>query len=80
MKVIHELSFDRRCPINDGFDHYDLVIETNRLITVEDILEAIDELPEKVFQEVITERLAARLKCRVTTTGHHSGVKTTCTA
>jgi hypothetical protein len=77
MLVTHECKFARRCPVNNGFDIYDLRVETSGLLKVEDILAAIDALPEQIFQEEITERLAQALAAKVTTTGYHSGVKTT---
>jgi hypothetical protein len=78
MKVTHEMTFARRCPVDDALDHYELCVETTRTVKVEDILAAIEALPEKSFQEEITAALAAKLGCSVTTVGYHSGVKTTC--
>jgi hypothetical protein len=80
VKVVHETTFARRCPVDDALDLYELRVETHRTIKVEDILAAVEALPEKAFQEDITATLAAKLGCVVVTTGHHSGVKTTCTA
>lgn len=80
MRVIHETTFSRRCPVDDALDRYELRVEASRTIKVEDILAAVEALPEKAFQEDITLTLAAKLGCIVTTIGHHSGVKTTCTA
>lgn len=80
MIVLHEMTFARRCPIDDAQDLYELRIETTRVVKVEDILMAVSALPEKALQEDITLALAAKLGCRVTTIGHHSGVKTTCSA
>jgi hypothetical protein len=80
MKVTHELSFFRRCPVDDAQDFYECKVETAGLLKVEDILAAVGTLPEKAFQEEITVALAANLKCRVTTIGFHKGIKTTCSA
>lgn len=80
MRVIHETKFSRLCPVNDAQDLYELAVETNRTVKVEDILAAIEALPAKAFQEDITTELAAKLGCSVTTIGYHSGIKTTCTA
>jgi len=80
MRVTHELTFHRQCPVDDALDHYELCVETTRTVKVEDILAAIEALPEKAFQEDITIALAAKLGCRVTTIGYHSGIKTTCTS
>lgn len=80
MRVIHETTFARRCPVDDAQDLYELRVETNRVVKVEDILAAVEALPEKAFQEDITKALAAKLGCTVTTVGYHSGVKTTCSA
>jgi hypothetical protein len=81
MKVTHELRFTSRCPVDDAEDEYHVIVETNRIVKVEDILRAIEELPEPAFQEQLTSELCKRLKfCKVTTIGYHSGVKTTCEA
>jgi hypothetical protein len=80
MKTIHELKIQGRCPINDGLDVYDLIVETTVIIKVEDILSAVTELPQPIFQEDITQRLAHKLRASITTIGFHSGVKTTCSA
>jgi hypothetical protein len=80
MNVVHELMFSRRCPVDDAQDRYELLVEATWLVKVEDILAAVKALPEKAFQEELTTKLAAKLGCRVTTIGTHSGVKTTCSA
>lgn len=80
MRVIHETTFARRCPVDDAQDLYELRVETTRVVKVEDILAAVAALPETAFQEAITVQLAAKLGCAVTTIGYHSGVKTTCSA
>ena len=80
MKVVNELNYSGRCPVDDAIDTYAIRIKARRVVKVEDILAAISELPQPLFQEEITRRLAARLGCRVTTIGFHSGVKTTCVA
>lgn len=79
MRVTHELTIRARCPVDDTHDLYDVTIETSRLITVEDILAAVEGVTKDVaFQEEITRKLAVVLYCTVTTVGYHSGVKTTC--
>jgi hypothetical protein len=80
MRVTHELTLTRLCPVDDGIDHYRVRIETTRLLTVEKIYAAIGGLPEKEYQERLTVLLAAALDAKVTTIGFHSGVKTTCEA
>jgi len=74
----YETRLARVCPVNSVvMDHYDVVIEAP-FLSVERILAAINELPEKAYQEDLTKRLAEMLECKVTTIGYHSGVKTTC--
>jgi hypothetical protein len=80
MQVIHQFTFRGRCPVDDAIDSYDVLITTNRLIKVEDIIKAASDLLQPLFQEDITQQLAVRLNCCVRTVGYHSGVKTTCTA
>ena len=38
MRVTHEMTFARRCPVDDALDHYELCVETTRTVKVEDIL------------------------------------------
>jgi len=81
MMVVYELTFSRKCPVDEAHDHYHLTIEANHTILVEDILRAIECLPEKAYQEDLTKILARKLGTEsVTTVGYHSGVKTTCVA
>jgi hypothetical protein len=80
VKAEHKIRIHRRCPVDGALDAYDVTVTAARLVRVEDILGAISELPEATFQEDLTQRLAAALRCRVRTVGHHSGVRTTCTA
>ena len=80
MIVRHELTIHCRCPVNGARDTYQVAVETNRIVKVEDILAAVAALPDPQFQEEITQALAATLSCSVTTIGYHSGVKTTCSA
>lgn len=72
---------DAHCPVDGSADRYDLVVETERVVPVEHIFEAIDTATrEPIFQEDLTRALADLLGCRVVTVGTHSGVKTTCEA
>jgi len=88
MNVTHELKVTKRCPVNGAEDIYDVTIETDALVNVERIMEIVDALPETIFQEHLTERLATELASeaaayhhfRVQTVGFHSGIKTTCVA
>jgi hypothetical protein len=79
MRVTHELTVNARCPVDGAADVYAVTVEVYRVLKVEDILAAVDEELKAgpVFQEALTERLAARLKARVVTAGRHSGVLTT---
>lgn len=75
----HELKMSAICPVDQTTDVYDVVIETTFVLPVEDICEAIKKMASrKEYQENLTRELATNLRCKVTTTGYHSGVKTTC--
>jgi hypothetical protein len=68
------------CPLG-GVDVYRLMVETTRLIAVEDILIALRELTRApIYQEDLTAQLAEKLNARVVTEGEHSGVATECEA
>ncbi len=79
MLVKYETVIRGTCPVNDEKDFYTVVFAANKIIPVENILRIIDEIVFPSFQEEVTVYLAYRLGCSVTTTGYHSGVKTTCT-
>jgi hypothetical protein len=77
----YELRILARCPVDEGNDVYECVVESSRTIKVEDILSAVEGFKaQPIFQEELTETLARQLGATVTTIGFHSGVKTTCTA
>ena len=81
MKVKHTLEIKARCPVNDGQDTYRLTVTVDRLVKVEDILEAVRKLTaEPIFQEDLTRRLASELAASVHTTGRHGEVETECEA
>jgi len=77
--VRHSLTITASCPVDGKPDHYEAVVECVRVVKVEDILAAVQQLRDrKVFQEELTQELARTLGAKVTTTGYHSGVKTVC--
>jgi hypothetical protein len=77
----HEFRLVGTCPQDNGPDHYEVMVETGVVSPVETIIAKAQLIAtERIFQEALTERLARNLSARVTTIGHHSGVKTTCTA
>ncbi len=79
MYVEHELEIVCKCPVNGLTDIYAAVVRCNRVVQVEDILEAVEHATkEACFQEHHTEALSRKLGCQVETTGRHSGVKTRC--
>lgn len=79
MLVKHYLRLTAVCPVNRQLDHYDLVVECRRVVEVEKILKEVTFFADvAMYQEQITKALSKRLKCKVTTTGYHSGVKTVC--
>ena len=78
MIVTHEPAMQARCPRDNAIDRYTVTVEATRIVPVEDILAAIAALPEPLFQEEITVRIAIAIGCKVTPVGYHSGVRTTC--
>lgn len=78
MRVEHRLTVFSRCPVDARRDIYTVFVRTNRIVKVEDILEAIaDNTKEPVFQEALTRRLADAIGCEVETQGWHGEVFTT---
>lgn len=78
MKVEHKLSVASLCPVDNRRDLYTLFVRTNRVVKVEDILEAVEKSTKKpIFQENLTAALAKVLGCEVETQGWHGEVFTT---
>lgn len=78
MRCIYETKIIAACPVDDMPDVYEATFESDDTIKCEEILAAIGKFAtEKAFQEAITADLARTLRCRVTTVGFHSGVRTT---
>lgn len=76
----YELKAGGFCPTNKRRDLFDVVIESERTIPVEDIDRVVAGLDKmKVYQEQWTRLLAERLGAQVTTVGWHSGVRVTVT-
>jgi hypothetical protein len=72
----YTLTIKTKCPVDGSDDVYECLVESKDVVPVEKILELVEiNTKAPVFQEHLTMRLAATLKCKVTTTGIHSGVK-----
>lgn len=77
----YETRIVARCPVDGGHDVYEATFESDDTIRCEDILAAVGKYAtEALYQERITAALARDLRCKVTTIGYHSGVKTTVVA
>jgi hypothetical protein len=77
--VRHTLTITAACPVDQKPDHYEAVVESSRIVKVEDILAAVARFTQTpMFQEELTQELARVLAAKVTTTGYHSGVRTVC--
>lgn len=67
------------CPVNERKDLFDVMVESERALPVEEILSAAEELSQlRAFQEEWTRTLAEMLGASVTTRGWHSGVLVIC--
>lgn len=74
----YETEIVAACPVDSKPDVYAATFESGDTIRCEDIIAAIGRYAtEKAYQEAITANLARDLRCKVTTVGYHSGVKTT---
>jgi hypothetical protein len=81
MHCKYEMKIVAACPVDSKPDIYEATFESDDTIQVEQIIAAVGKYAtEKAYQEVITADLARQLRCKVTTLGHHSGVKTTVVA
>lgn len=78
MRVEHCLTIFSLCPIDGRRDVYKMIVRTQRMIRVEDILAAVEAATKKpVFQEDLTEHLAKAIGCEIETQGWHGEVQTT---
>jgi hypothetical protein len=81
MLCIYELTVRAICPVDGSTDIYTLIVKSHRTVMVEKIVDVAGSFAlRKITQEELTGEIAARLGCRVMSTGYHSGVKTTVTA
>jgi len=77
MRVTYSLEITAICPVDSKPDVYECVIESRRVIPVEDILKAAQTVKNMVsYQEEICQELHRSLACCVRLTGYHSGVRT----
>lgn len=83
MNVTHSFPLAAKCPSGLTVqDVYEVQVVTDRMIAVEDILAAADELAngEPIYQEDLTAALADRIGATVRTIGAHGVVTTTAEA
>lgn len=77
MRIEHSLEITATCPVDDKPDVYSCTVRTCRVIPVEDILKAVDQLKGRaIYQEDLTRELHRILAAEVETVGWHSGVRT----
>jgi hypothetical protein len=58
-------------------DVYEVTVEAQVVIPVERILEIVVGFKDReIWQEDLTQEMARRLGAKVTSVGHHSGVRT----
>jgi len=77
MLAEHSFTAVGRCPVDGCPDVYEVTVRASRVVFVEAILAARDDLTAAPrTQEDFTVALADRLGCQVETVGSHSGVRT----
>lgn len=79
----HAIDVYARCPVNPNVvDRYEAVVKVrDRVLPVEKIIAVVESFQNlTVFQEDVTDRLAAMLEAEVWTRGTHSGIETICKA
>lgn len=81
MRVSHSLTVRAKCPMDDQIDIYQVTVEADRVVKVEDIIQVAERFAARqVFQEDLTVEMARALGATVKTVGWHSGVRTEVTA
>ena len=74
---IYETSFYCKCPINKVRILYDLKIKTEKIISVEELLEHINHWYQDGFHELIADHLAENFNGTQTLEANHHSVKIT---
>lgn len=65
------------CPVNGAEDNYTIIVKTDRIIDVHEIVKiARDILKKPIFQEDLTAQLAEAIDAKVTTHCLHGNVST----
>lgn len=78
MTYIYETEMTCTCPVDGSKDRYLVTLQSDVMIQVETLLKELKQFENmEDFQEGVTDALASKFNCRVTTIGMHSGVKTT---
>lgn len=75
----YELSHRAACPNGGLMDAYQITIQSPSTIMVEEIVKAMAEAPNPIFQENLADWLRNKLGAHITITGLHYGIKITCT-
>lgn len=75
----YTLEHRAKCPNGELMDIYRITIRAQATIMVEDILRALNEAPEKIYQEDLATLLRAKLGAEVTVEGSHHGIHITST-
>lgn len=75
----YELEFNASCPNGELEDVYKIEIESSRIIECEKIIETLESIPSKIYQESLATYLRNKLGCRVRIIGWHHGIKITST-
>ena len=77
----HKMTVHAQCPVDPRTtDYYSVVFEREKLLHVELLRMFLDEVRgEALYQEDLTQHLANKACCRVTTVGLHGTTETTVT-
>lgn len=78
----HTMMIHAVCPVDHAvIDYYEVVFESADLVKIEELREIIADHRGKIsYQEGLTQTLADRSLCKVTTSGLHGTVRTVCVA
>ena len=80
MKCKYTVSFSVICPSDKEVISYKAIIETDKMIMVENIHDYVFRLKDvEMFQEDVTKMLSDWFDSKVTTFGTHQGIDIECT-
>ena len=73
----YETTHRAKCPNGSLVDTYQVKIQSQATIMVEDIISALNDAPSQIFQEDLATLLRSQIGAEITIIGSHHGIQIT---